>query len=824
MDFDHYSDELKNAIQVAQSIARENANDTFSPSHLLKAMMHKDFSLRQYLMSLKKDIYYMEEWAEVRIESHPKTSKVPELPKADAQTLAIFNEADNFRIKLSNDKIDLLAAFIALCTPGVGFSYEQLKSFPVTPAELLQSVVEKDALAATLGAPEAAKGEPGAKMNSLLKYTVDKTGLARSGKLETVIGREKEIRMIAEILGRRRNSNVMIIGDPGVGKTAVINGFCHFIVRNPAVEGISDLQVFEISFGNLLAGASYKGEVEDRLHSIFTEMKAFPNAVLVIEDIHELLDKYGSAPGATNVIKQELTRGEITLITTSTVDNFTKIIEKDNSFKRFFEILKVEESNDEEVLAVLSAIIPEYYEKHHGYQVSPVALKESVRLTRRYLKERSLPSAAIDLLDRTMSVVRTSRTYALVVADEIEKSLQDIPEGLPPDEHINRIRELMKQLAGKINPVILAQTEEINPEKFTEPEPLAGYLRSLLGMIREVASAGKKFIEPTDVAAVVSQKTNIPIGKLQSGEREKLLNSEQYLTQRVVGQDHAIKTITEAIVESRSGISKAGQPIGSFFFLGPTGTGKTELAKALAEFLFNDESAMIRFDMSEFKEEHSAALLYGAPPGYVGYEEGGVLVNKIRQRPYSVVLFDEIEKAHTSVFDIFLQILDEGKLHDRLGKEGDFSNSIVIFTSNIGSKFIVDSFEKGETPTSANLMEIMTKHFRPEFLGRLTEIIPFAPINQGIALKILEIHLKSLYKTLKEKKISLDLTDGAKEQLAIQGFNPQYGARPLIGVIRTQLRRPLSRKIIAGEVQENSRVAVDWKEDHYDWKTESNDK
>ncbi|MCX6225279.1 MAG: ATP-dependent Clp protease ATP-binding subunit, partial [Bacteroidia bacterium] len=324
----------------------------------------------------------------------------------------------------------------------------------------------------------------------------------------------------------------------------------------------------------------------------------------------------------------------------------------------------------------------------------------------------------------------------------------------------------------------------------------------------ELAGSKREALDKSDIGAIVSMKTGIPLGKMQTSERDRLMNTEEHLKKRVVGQDHAIKSISEAILESRSGLSKAGQPIGSFFFLGPTGTGKTELAKSLAEFLFLDESSLIRFDMSEFKEEHSAALLYGAPPGYVGYEEGGLLVNKIRQQPYAVVLFDEIEKAHKSVFDIFLQILDEGKLHDRLGKEGDFSNAVILFTSNIGSEFIVDSFGRGEIPKSNELMEIMGKFFRPEFLGRLTEIVPFAPITEDNVVRIFDIHLKNLYKSLDLQGIKLTIEPKAKEILAKSGYNPKYGARPLVGVIRNSLRRPLSKMIIAGELGRGGSVLV----------------
>ena len=362
-------------------------------------------------------------------------------------------------------------------------------------------------------------------------------------------------------------------------------------------------------------------------------------------------------------------------------------------------------------------------------------------------------------------------------------------------------------LKNQISPILFSKlNEEEITTQFNSGTEIYEYCKKILASLEEHARNKIEALDKSDIGAIVSARTGIPLGKVQSKERDRLMNIEQHLKKRVVGQDHALKSIAEAILESRSGLNKAGQPIGSFFFLGPTGTGKTELAKSLSEFLFQDESFLTRFDMSEFKEEHSAALLYGAPPGYVGYEEGGLLVNKIRQKPYSVVLFDEIEKAHASVFDIFLQILDEGKLHDRLGKEGDFSNAIILFTSNIGSQYIVDSFEKGEIPPSDKLMEIMSNHFRPEFLGRLTEIVPFAPINKENVVKIFDIHMKSLYKSLKDKGINLEIDQNVKEKLAMSGFSPKYGARPIVGIIRSQLRRPLSKMIIADEIRRGSNV------------------
>lgn len=820
MDLLNYSDELKKALQIAQAIARDNSNETFSPAHLLKSLMHKDIGLRDFLKTLDKDIFYVEEWADVRVESYPKSSKIPEIIKADDAAISVLNEADNIRLRIADDKIDPVCVFVSLITPGVGFSYDQLRSFLVTPNEIIDVLLQNSALLTTVGEGGKQLKSGTVKNTSLLKYTSDKIQSARLGKLEKVIGRETEIRMIAEVLGRRTNSNVMIIGDPGVGKTAVINGFCQLVAEKKSSPWLNDLSIFDVSFGNLLAGASYKGEVEDRIQNIFNEIKTFDKAVLIIEDIHELLDKYGSAPGAANILKQELNKGEITLIATSTIDSFTKTIERDNSLKRYFEIIKIGEANDAEILDILKCIIPAYYVSHHGLSIQEEVMKETIRLSRRYLKERSLPSAAIDLIDRTMSVVRTAKDFTGPILADIEAEMNQLEAAETNQQLTEKVQALLWQLVKKINPVVHARLEEeIKPEMYSDPVQNLEYLKAVLKRFSAVDLKDKKSVESNDIAAVVAQKTNIPIGKLQSGEREKLLHAEQYLTQRVIGQDHAIRTIIEAILESRSGLSKAGQPIGSFFFLGPTGTGKTELAKTLAEFLFNDESSMIRFDMSEFKEEHSAALLYGAPPGYVGYEEGGMLVNKIRQRPYAVVLFDEIEKAHVSVFDIFLQILDEGKLHDRLGKEGDFSNAVVIFTSNIASKFVIEAFENNEIPSSNDLMEIMSKHFRPEFLGRLTEIIPFAPITQNIAIRILNVHLKTLFKSLENKKIKLEVEDLAREKLALLGFNPQYGARPLIGIIRNQLRRPLSKMIISGEISEGSMIRLAYKDEQFTWET-----
>ena len=448
------------------------------------------------------------------------------------------------------------------------------------------------------------------------------------------------------------------------------------------------------------------------------------------------------------------------------------------------------------------------YEQHHGLAVDAEAPKEAVQLAHRYIKDRRLPDSAIDLLDRTMAAIRMADETSEPRLAELEERLTTLAQ--EENVSLDDLRWFERELHNKISPILISQL----PDTLTEAEPdtvedLSNHLQEIIKQLQAFTQQKKGSVESADIAAMVAHKTGIPLGKIQTQEREKLLAMDEHLRQRVVGQDHATRVIADAVLESRSGLVKLGQPIGSFFFLGPTGTGKTELAKSLAEFLFDDETTLLRFDMSEFKEEHSAAVLLGAPAGYVGYEAGGVLVNKIREKPYAVVLFDEIEKAHASVFDIFLQIMDEGKLHDRLGKEGDFSNAVILFTSNIGSRHIMDTVAAGSLPTSAELMEVMSGHFRPEFLARVTEMVPFAPIQEENVVKIFNIHLKKLLCQLDKQGISLEISEAATEHLALSGYTPEYGARPLTGVIRNQLRRPISRLIIGEQVKAGSVIQLD---------------
>ena len=815
------NESVKTAIEISQSLAKEYRNEYFYPAHLLRSLLHKEVGLKNFLDSIGKDSGYIMEWAEVRMEDYPKVAQVKDKITGDDGVKNVFEEADNVRIKLGLDLISPICVLCAIAKPGVGFTNEQLKTFPVKEKEILEVYFKEDGFQQAVAQTEE-NGKPAA--GALYKYCVERTALAREKKTDPIIGRDKETRMMMEILCRRTKPNVIVTGEAGVGKTALIDGLAMDIVNNRVPTQLNGSLLFELDLGALIAGASYKGEIEDRLKNIIKEVKQFPKAIIFIDEIHILLDNKGSmGGGAANLLKPELARGEITVIGATTNDEYRKHIEPDQAFNRRFEMLAVAEPDSETAVKMLQCLASKF-EDHHQLKIDGEAIGECVRLSKRYLKDRRLPDAAIDLLDRTMAAIKlmvdTNKTE-LQELDVQLKALKANDNKLPEHELFNEYRWLNNLVKAKISPVLLGKLEDASQaDKFETSAEFDHFLTDSLAKLIQLADVKKEDVNKEDIASVISYKIGIPLGKIQAQEKERLLNMETYLKRRVVGQDHAVKALAESILESRSGLNKKGQPIGSFFLLGPTGTGKTELAKSLAEFLFNDEKAMIRFDMSEFKEEHSAALLYGAPPGYVGYEEGGVLVNKIRQKPYSVLLFDEIEKAHPSVFDTFLQILDEGHMHDRLGKEGDFSNALIIFTSNIGSEWIAEQFAKNEMPTSNKLMEIMTKHFRPEFLARLTEIVPFAPISESSIVRIFDIQMKGLLEALDKQGISFTISEEAKKYLSLHGFTPKYGARQISSVIRNQLRRPISKYIISGELKKGSSVKADIKNEVLEWKIE----
>jgi ATP-dependent Clp protease ATP-binding subunit ClpB len=810
----YLNESTKAIFHIAKAFARENYNEQFGSAHLLRALLHRESGLESFLEAAGKDVAYMRDWAEIRIEEYPKTGILPDVASPDDTIGTIMEIADDIRLKFGYDEITALCLLAAIVKPGIAFSIGQLKSFPLREADFMHLFnFTPNGQNASVVDPLQSIGEgyKPATMGVIAQYCVDKTQQARQDKLDPIIGRELEMRQMIEILGRRSKPNVIIAGEPGVGKTALIDGFAQSIINEEVPEHLLSAILFELDLGALMAGASYKGEVEDRVKKIIAELKQFDKAILFIDEMHVMLDAKGPmGSGVGNLLKPELARGEITVIGATTMDEYRKIIEPEQAFNRRFELLQVTEP-DVKSAEKMVALLTTRYEAHHGLKVEKEAIPECVRLAKRYIKDKRLPDAAIDLLDQTLAAIKLADETSGKEIDKSTAALALLKENTELDE-ADKLLELFwfhRTLENKISPVLLgALTDETEVAKISTSTEMIAYLENMLDHLQKIAGVKREVVTPLDVAAVVASKTKIPIGKIQTQEKEKLVNMESYLKRRMVGQEHALKSISEAIIESRSGINKAGQPIGSFFLLGPTGTGKTELAKSIAELLFNDEKAMIRFDMSEFKEEHSAALLYGAPPGYVGYEEGGMLVNKIRQQPYSVVLFDEIEKAHQSVFDVFLQIMDEGHIHDKLGKEGDFSNALILFTSNVGSDFIVEQFRKEKIPASNELMEQMTGKFRPEFLGRITEIIPFGPITEDMAVQIFSIQMKGLLDVLKKKNIELTIASETQKMLALSSFDPKYGARQITGTIRQRIRRPISKMIVAGEINPGDKIEV----------------
>ncbi len=797
------------AIRIAKQLAKENLHPVYAPAHFLKAMLNRRFSFIRELDAVGVDVFYMDEWADIRMEEYAKTTRPGEDPAPDAAMETVFTEAEEIAKNAGREEVGFIAILMALITPGVGFSHDELKSMPVTSAEIAvkmgygnqakNKAAKDETSASPLSASYGLESAMPSVQGALEKYCTDKIHAYRKGEEIPVVGRDEELKAITEILNRKLKPHVIVTGEAGVGKTALIEGFCGKIADHHIITPLQEATVMEVNTGVLFAGASYKGEVEDRLQKIFGELKRHQKPILFIDDIHELFD-VNQGNGIASIIKSELAKGEITFIGATTTEKYRKSLGKDDALNRRFETLEILEPTEDLALRMVKNVAP-HYEEHHQFKIDEDCLKEAIRLSKRYLKEKSLPDSALDLIDRTMSSLRVAKEVLLGELPELEDRLEGLKKSRKKDRG-EELNWLYTDILDKAGELLSEEEENSGFYRLKGQAKKIEYLEKLLRKLVKLTGA-ENVVTPDHLSAVVSGITGIPAGKVKSEERERLLEIEETLKKRVVGQDHAIKVVSDAILESRSGLTKPGQPIGSFFFLGPTGTGKTELAKSLADFLFGDENAIIRLDMSEFKEEHSAALLYGAPPGYVGYEEGGLLVNKIRQNPYSIVLFDEIEKAHRSVFDVFLQILDEGKLHDRLGKEGDFSNAVVLFTSNIGSDYVVKSFSEGKVPPSNDLLDIMSGYFRPEFLGRLTEIVPFAPISRESVVKIFDIHLKKeLTSLLSKLDITLKMTDKTRGEVALMGFSPEYGARPIKGTIRNKLKRPLARKLISGDVKD----------------------
>lgn len=805
-----YSPSLVSAIKLAQSMARQEQQSTYGVPHLVLAMLTESTGLKEILQSMQKDVAYLMEWFDMRKEMYTSSGSDSEEICADEDLSKVLDEAERSKIKLGSDHIDAICVFTAISREGVIYSHQQIELLGVSEDDILKYY---NALTPTY----SFQGEENQILASFPYAENLKTeATIKNGSI--VVGRDKEIRTMLECLERSENKAIMIIGDSGIGKTSIINAFVKEICNNKD-EMLQQVSVVGLNTAKLLARASSENEISQKTVALIHKLKQIEQVVLVIDDLQVLLENGNTGKSTTliNILNAQIGEGACNLIFTITNDAYRKHIEK-QSIESKLVIINAEELDYSTLLCAMHLHKKEI-ESHYGLEVSDDCIPNVIQLSRRYFKERSLPSAAIDLLDRTSAAVRLCNKNARNTVENIRaefERLHEDAEGTIPNSDLQLLYRMIFNKVGSVITSKLSDTYTWNDEDKYEVK--IQWIDRILTELENLSQHTISVVTAAEIEAIVAECTNIPIGKIQAREKDRLLGIESKLRERVKGQDKAISTLSDAIIESRSGLSDPQKPIGSFFFLGPTGTGKTELTKSLAELLFDNESAMIRFDMSEFKEEHSAALLYGAPPGYVGYEEGGLLVTQIRQKPYSVVLFDEIEKAHSSVYDVFLQMMDEGKIHDKLGREGDFSNSIIIFTSNIGSQWIVDQIKAGNTPTSAKLIEVMAQYFRPEFLGRLTEVVPFSPINENVAKEIFLLHFSRLKKQLLEQKnINLELAEETLQYLSQKGFSPKYGARPIAGVIRTYLKKTVSRLIVSEEIKPGDNIIVNFRNNELVW-------
>ena len=802
-----YSPSLLSAIKSAKSLAIQDGHSTYGVAHLAYALLFEPTGLVEVLKSLSKDIEYIKEWFDVRKEVYTSSQNNDNIVTSDTEVEHVFTESNFNKIRLGSDSIDAFCVFIAIIKPGLVYSDKQIDGLNLSDKELLKHFGLRN------NQKSFSLADPDDEQETIdINYcdTLYKKDIVEEGS--GIIGRNKEVRLILENIERYENHGILLIGESGVGKTSIIKNLIYSLHETDP-NFFEETLVLSLNVSKLVANCSSENEISKKLIEIFEKLAKNGKSILFIDDIQVLLNSSNSKSNAViNIINTQLTQGSINIIASIDADSYRKSIEG-TTINGKFENIFIEELDYTLLIECLN-IYKNKLEKHYKIAINEEVVQEAIHLSKRFYKEKKLPYGAIDLLDRTASSVIVSNANSLV---EIVKIKEHIKESDPNDE--SRMSLLEKEIYNRISCIVTSKIDLSENSKRTKNEAVSFEdIEKLAADIETIAKEKLTVVTKSELLAVVSNATGIPLGKISAGEKEKLLTIEDKLQERVKGQAHAIKTLSEAIIESRSGLSNPKQPIGSFFFLGPTGTGKTELTKTLAELLFDDENAMIRFDMSEFKEEHSAALLYGAPPGYVGYEEGGMLVNKIRQKPYSVVLFDEIEKAHSSVYDVFLQIMDEGKVHDKLGREGDFSNAIIIFTSNIGSQWIQEQIESGHLPTSNQLIEIMSQHFRPEFLGRLTEVVPFAPINIEIAKAIFRLHLNRLQEQLRTiKNISFDLSESALEYLTNKGFSKKYGARPIAGIVRTYLKKTISKLIISEAILENESIVLDIKDDEFIW-------